>query len=72
MVVELELDIAKTYHTYANPSASDSAKPTELTLDEVESKPLVLKSVEYPAGELKQIASSGLEPVSIYEGKQVL
>ncbi len=72
LVVELELDIAKTYHTYANPSASDSATPTELTLDEVESKPLVLKSVEYPAGELKQIASSGLEPVSIYEGKQVL
>jgi hypothetical protein len=65
----VELEIASGYHTYGNPSTTDSAKPTELTMDEVASKPLTLTKVDYPPGELKQLPSSGLEPVSIYEGK---
>ena len=72
MTVEVELEIASGYHTYGNPSTTDSAKPTELTMDEVASKPLTLTKVDYPPGDLKQIPSSGLEPVSIYEGKQRL
>ena len=69
LTVEVELEIASGYHTYGNPSTTDSAKPTELTMDEVASKPLTLTKVDYPPGELKQLPSSGLEPVSIYEGK---
>lgn len=72
VVIELELLIEKGFHTYANPSTAESAKPTEVTLDDLASKPLELVNVDYPAGEVKQIASSGIEPVAIYEGKQVL
>ena len=72
VTVEFDLLIDQGFHTYANPSGSDSAKPTELFLDEETSAPVELQIVEYPVGEFKQIESSGIEPVGVYEGRQRL
>jgi uncharacterized protein YyaL (SSP411 family) len=68
--VDFDLLIEPKYHTYANPSGAESAKPTEVDLDEATAKPVTLKRIDYPEGEARQISSAGLEPVIIYEGKK--
>ena len=72
VTVAIELMIDKGFHTYANPSASEMAKPTEMTLDEAGSKGMELVAVDYPEGVIKQIDSGGIEPVAVYEDRQVL
>jgi len=43
-----------------------------LKLDESASGPVRLLAVEYPEGKQKQLSSTGLEPVAIYEKEAVL
>ncbi len=71
-IVTVKLVIDDGYHTYANPPTDDTAKPTELKLDESASGPVRLLAVEYPEGKQKQLSSTGLEPVAIYEKEAVL
>jgi len=65
--VTIRLTIDESYHTYANPPTNDTARPTELKLDEAASGKVRLAGVEYPEGKLKSLSSTGLEPVAIYE-----
>jgi uncharacterized protein YyaL (SSP411 family) len=72
ITVELKMVIDKSYHTYANPPTDATAKPTELSLDASKSGNVKLLTVDYPDGKLKQLSSTGLEPVAIYEDEAVL
>ncbi|MBI1324562.1 DUF255 domain-containing protein [bacterium] len=72
VIVTVNLVINDGYHTYANPPTDDSAKPTELRLDESASGPVRLLGVEYPEGKPKQLSSTGLEPVAVYEKEAAL
>ncbi|RUL88027.1 DUF255 domain-containing protein [Tautonia sociabilis] len=64
--VALSLDVAPGWHLYANPSGSDLARPTVVTL--APGPGATLATVEYPEGEPMVLAGS-TEPLPVYEGK---
>ena len=66
--VILNLQIKPGWHAYANPTGVAEIPPTRVTLAEVQGASIV--KVDYPAGEMKLLASSGKEKVAVYEGKQ--
>jgi uncharacterized protein YyaL (SSP411 family) len=72
VIVDINLTIDQGYHTYANPPTDETARPTELKLDETSSGSVRLAGVEYPEGKFKQLSSTGLDPVAIYEKEAVL
>jgi hypothetical protein len=64
--VFVTLTIKEGWHLSANPTHSDVLKPTTLTLPTDQGDQLT--GVDYPAGQMKILASSGSEKVAVYEG----
>jgi uncharacterized protein YyaL (SSP411 family) len=61
------LSVRKGWHVYANPPGQDFLKPTTIALEP--GQPAESLRVDYPDGETRTLASSGTEPVALYEGK---
>ncbi|MDR3637686.1 MAG: DUF255 domain-containing protein [Isosphaeraceae bacterium] len=67
--VTVTVTLKKGWHIYANPT-SDDLKPTTLVVAPDQDATLV--KVTYPAGESKQLVSTGDAKVAVYEGRVVL
>jgi uncharacterized protein YyaL (SSP411 family) len=61
----LELEVAKGWHLYANPTGAENLKPTRVEV--VHNDLVALSAVAYPTGEAKRLSESTM-PINIYQG----
>ena len=63
----VSLTIKDGWHVYANPAGQEFLKPTTIRLEADQAAESI--RVDYPKGERRTLASSGADPVALYEGK---
>ena len=63
----VSLTIKDGWHVYANPTGQEFLRPTTIRLEP--DQPAGSINIDYPKGATRTLASSGADPVAVYEGK---
>ncbi len=67
IALAVSLTIKDGWHVYANPAGQELLRPTTISLEA--DQPAETIRVDYPKGETRTLASSGADPVAVYEGE---